>query len=386
MNNPFPADFNAIAWPGQVGDGEFTILIKDSIDVAGMPTRQGSAVLADMQPALAHAEVVENLLASARWTIAGKANMHEFAFGVTGVNAWAGTPINPLWPERIPGGSSSGSAVAVAGGLIDAALGTDTGGSVRMPAACCGVIGFKPTFGLVSRRGVYPEASSLDCVGVFARSVPMVEKVMSSIVPDWIATLPIAEASAALIDVVCSPAIRGAFMHAVSQSGLAARPTTLSLLDDAFAAGLVVMGAECWNALGAYVDHPAMGEDVRSRVKAGALHSKEDLEKAEGIRLTFAQQVDELLATHDVVILPTLPEVPPTLEEAADARKIVPLTRLVRPFNLTGHPAITLPVLTVEGLPAGLQIIGKRGDDSRLLAIARHVEAKLFGAVAPLPA
>ncbi|KAB0648748.1 amidase, partial [Burkholderia territorii] len=143
-----------------------TIAIKDTIDIAGHPTRAASRALADTPPAEQHADVVR-LLLDAGWQIAGKANMHELAFGMTGINDYTGTPVNPQDPTRIPGGSSSGSASLVGLGAVDAALGTDTGGSIRGPAACCGVVGMKPTFGRVSRRGVAPAVTTLDCVGPF---------------------------------------------------------------------------------------------------------------------------------------------------------------------------------------------------------------------------
>src|SRR5690606_8879821 len=138
------------------------VAIKDSIDIAGYPTRSGSHAFADAPPATRHAHVVQAVL-DAGWQIVGKTSLHELAFGVTGINDWSGTPVNPQAPDRVPGGSSSGSAVAVAAGLADIAIGTDTGGSVRVPAACCGIAGLKPTYGRVSRIGAQPAVSSLDC-------------------------------------------------------------------------------------------------------------------------------------------------------------------------------------------------------------------------------
>src|SRR5580700_6083389 len=166
--------------PLQLGGDGPRVGIKDSIDVAGFATRMGSACLADAPPAAQHAVVVRALLA-AGCRIVGKTNLHELAYGVTGINRWSGTPTNPRAPERVPGGSSSGSAVAVAAGLVDFSLGTDTGGSIRIPAACCGVYGLKPSYGRVSRRGVHPAHSSLDCVGPFARDIPMLERAMQAL-------------------------------------------------------------------------------------------------------------------------------------------------------------------------------------------------------------
>ncbi|MDB6083679.1 MAG: amidase, partial [Gammaproteobacteria bacterium] len=167
------------------GDGP-RVGVKDSIDIAGYPTQAGSAALAQAPNAARHAPVVQALL-DGGCRIVGKTNMHELAYGVTGINRYTGTPVNPRYPERVPGGSSSGSAVAVAAGLVDFAIGTDTGGSIRVPACCCGVYGLKTTYGRVSRAGVHPPTSSLDCVGPFAAELGMIEKAMAFIDPSFIA-------------------------------------------------------------------------------------------------------------------------------------------------------------------------------------------------------
>jgi len=150
--------------------GGVTVAVKDCIDIAGYPTKSGSGALADRGPAKRHADVVEGILQGGG-LIVGKANMHELAYGVTGINRVFGTPVNPRFPTFIPGGSSSGSAAAVAAGLARIAIGSDTGGSIRMPATCCGVFGLKPTFGRISRRGCEPAETSLDCIGPFAQDV-----------------------------------------------------------------------------------------------------------------------------------------------------------------------------------------------------------------------
>ncbi|WP_298397641.1 amidase [Sphingobium sp.] len=368
---------NVLSQKLSLGSGPTTILVKDCIDIAGTPTCQGSGVLADIAPADRNAEVIDRLLADGGWTITGKANMHEFAFGVTGVNGWAGTVVNPRWPDRIAGGSSSGSAAGVASGLADAAIGSDTGGSVRMPAACCGVAGLKPSFGRVSRKGAYPTETSLDCIGVFARSMDLIEDVMAAIAPDWKAVQVPASLRIGLVAATAATPVQAALADGVARLHVCPEACDLPLMDAAFDAGVTIMGAESWAALGQYADHPAMGEDVRGRVKAGAAYGPDDLAKAEAVRADFRAQVDALLTRYDVLLLPTLPDVPPTLEEARDARKCVPLTRLVRPFNLSGHPAVSLPILTPDGLPAGLQIVGRRGGDEALCAAARWIEQAL---------
>lgn len=144
-----------------LGEGDLSFAVKDTLDIAGFPTRAGCPALAANPAAEQHAEVVATLLGQG-CVLTGKTTLHELAFGVTGINPWGGTPINPRFPDLIPGGSSSGSAAVVAAGGVDFALGTDTGGSVRMPAACCGILGLKPTYGRLSRAGVMPAHSSLD--------------------------------------------------------------------------------------------------------------------------------------------------------------------------------------------------------------------------------
>lgn len=367
--------FGALSEACNLGSGPLRVAIKDCLDIAGMRTAQGSAVLREAAPASHNAAVVAQVLADPRWHIIGKARMHEFAFGVTGINPACGTPINPAWPIRIPGGSSSGSAVAVASGLVDVAIGTDTGGSVRMPAACCGVIGFKPTYGRIDRTGASPAVSSLDCIGVFARDVTMVEAMMATIAPGF-APLPEDTPRLGAVQAEADPAVAGPVGAAIAAIGGTAT-LTLPSLHDAFIAGMTIIGRESWNALKDHVDDPAMGEDVRQRVRAGGAVTAAQLVDAEAVRERFAAEVDAALAAHDVLALPTLPVIPPLLADAGDAPALVPLTRLVRPFNLSGHPAISLPLRADHGLPVSLQLVGRRGDDAKLCAYARNVVQRL---------
>ena len=380
METPPPSFLPAITPPWvarqERGHGALTFAVKDCIDVEGLPSQQGSAIFADIAPAGQDAALVAHLLASGDWRLLGKLTMHELAFGVTGVNPFAGTAINPVWPDRIVGGSSSGSASAVAAGLVDMAVGSDTGGSIRLPAACCGVMGFKPSYGLMPRAGTHPALSSLDCTGPFARTVAMVVKAMQGMVPGF-APAPAMTSAPRLIRVAvqAEDAVKAALDAALA--GLATVPGDLPALEAAFGASLVIMGAENWAALGAYADHPGMGEDVRARLKAGGLQTAETIAEAEGVRAALIAQIDALLDGADALVLPTLPIVPPTLAESGDARAVVPLTRLVRPFNLSGHPAITLPIRTAEGLPAGVQLVGRRGGDASLLSLAGYLARHL---------
>ncbi|AIO37966.1 amidase family protein [Burkholderia cenocepacia] len=357
-----------------------TIAIKDSIDVAGYPTTAASRALADASPATRHAEVVQRLL-DAGWRITGKANMHELAFGMTGINDFSGTPVNPQDPARIPGGSSSGSASAVGSKLVDAALGTDTGGSVRCPAACCGVIGLKPTFGRVSREGVAPRQTTLDCVGPFARNMDTIIDVMLAIDASFQggrSRRDVTGLRVALPEVESDGEIRDAVTAAVARSGLASRVVQLESLPDAFAAGLAVINAETWHAFGHLVGGGQLGPDITARLKAAANTRASELVAAERIRRVFTDQVDRVLEDSDVLILPTLPSLPITTEAARAGTSVIAMSSLIRPFNLSGHPALTLPVpIDRMSLKAGLQIVGRRGDDETVCAVAAYIEAML---------
>ncbi len=353
-------------------EGGLTVAVKDCLDIAGLPTRCGSKAYADAAPAREHAAVVARLI-GAGCRIVGKTRLHEIAYGMTGVNAFEGTPVNPHWPDRIPGGSSSGSAVAVAAGLVDVAIGTDTGGSVRQPAICCGVIGLKPTFGLVDRTGALPAASSLDCIGPLARRIGMIDRAMEIIAPDYRAET-LAQPPRL---VFLRPDDRADPVMAEAHAGLAAGSTVvrhvrLPHLDDAFGAAMTVIARETLNANRALLDAGApFGADIRARLEGARAVTDADLAAAEEIRVLFTRTVDAALIDADVIVTLALPQVPPLLSEAADPAKVLPLTRYQRPFNLSGHPAIVLPVVSSAGLPSGVQLIARKGADARLVAVAR---------------
>lgn len=350
--------------------GGLTVAVKDCLDVRGYPTRLGSGALVDPAPAPAHAQVVANILAGGG-SITGKAHMHELAYGVTGINAAFGTPLNPLYPELIPGGSSSGSAAAVAAGLADVAIGTDTGGSIRLPATCCGVFGLKPTFGRVSRAGCHPARSSLDCVGPFARDVAGLEAAMRLIDPSFSPVLSKTALRIGRVVVEAEPAVDAAVDAALADAPAQRVSIDLPLLEEAFAAGITIMAAECWSAFGGLVGEPRMGDDVRARLLAASAVTPDQVAQAEQVRSAFTIAVDRALDAVDALVLPTLPSLPPALDELGDAARTLRLTALVRPFNLSGHPALTIPLERKGARPVGLQLIGRRGQDEALCAVAR---------------
>jgi amidase len=349
------------------------VAIKDCLDIAGYRTTCGSRAFAESLPAERHAAVVEALLA-AGCKIVGKVSMHELAYGVTGINGWQGTPINPAEPDRVPGGSSSGSAVAVAKGLVDFAIGTDTGGSIRVPATCCGVVGFKPTFGRVSREGVHPSTSSLDCVGAFAPSVRMIEQAMAMIDPGFRAAPRSNSPVLGVVGVEADDDIGMAVAKALGRTGFAAVPVALPSFVDAFRAGITIMAAEMAPLFGHFCGTGLLGSDVDARLVAAGKVTVEEVVQAEAIRARFTREVDALLGRFDALVLPAMPSVPPLLSEAGDAPRTLRMTNLVRPFNLSGHPVLSLPLETRAGLPAGLQLVGRRGEDERICAIGAAVE------------
>jgi amidase len=357
-----------------------SITIKDSIDIAGYSTTAASRALADAPPASQHADVVQGLL-DAGWRITGKTNMHELAFGMTGINDLYGTPLNPQDATRIPGGSSSGSASAVGLGLVDAALGTDTGGSIRGPAACCGVIGLKPTFGRVSRNGVAPRVTSLDCVGPFAREMDTIIRVMSAIDPSFDSNEARRDASDVRVGIVAIEAdaeIVDAINAAIQRAEFDTHQVEFRHMKDAFAAGLAVINAETWQAFGHLVESGKLGADIQTRLRAAAKTTAADLDAAENVRHSFSDEVDRALQECDVLVLPTMPSLPITIEAARAGTSVIGMSSLIRPFNLSGHPALSLPVsLQHSPLKAGLQIVGRKNADELVCAVAAHLEATL---------
>lgn len=351
--------------------------IKDCIDVAGETTAAGSRALASTPVAERDAEVIARLRTGG-FTIAGRVTMHELAYGVTGINNWTGTPINPHYPHLVPGGSSSGSAAAVAAGLVDIAIGTDTGGSIRVPAACCGVVGFKPTYGRISRKGVLPLESSLDCVGPFARSVDEIEKAMAALAFDWSEHAVPAIVHIGLFDNgIHERDIREALSAASTDMRISS--VNIDGLDAAQSAGLTIIGRESAQAYATLLQTGLVGDDVHSRLIAASRITDKELHEAETVRSIFTAKVDQLLETYDVLALPTLPCAPPTLTEATNPAAAIPITGYCRPFNLSGHPAIALPIGEVGGVPVSLQLVGRRGHDETLCAMARTIPLFIKG-------
>lgn len=351
--------------------------VKDVVAVAGSTMHAGSKAYA--QPSAADAAIVTTL-GRAGGVLLGRTRMHEIAFGTTGINAFDGGARNPRDPARIPGGSSSGSAAAVAAGICCLALGTDTGGSCRIPAACCGIVGYKPTYGMLDLGGVMPLAATLDHLGFLATSVDDVWVAVATCiggdpsppvpVPPWRAG--VLTASQAGQDEVVGAAFADA-LDAVRRAGWELVEVELVDFDRVAEVTARIMFYEAYRVHEERVRsaRDSFGPDVLARLTQGAAVSREDYEAALAERKQLRLLAAELFHRVDVLLSPTVPIVPPKVEEAPAVAHLLP--RNTRVFNLTGLPAVTIP-LRPAPFPVGLQIIGREGRDRDLLATAHGIE------------
>ncbi len=364
------------------------LAIKDCIDVAGLPSTNGTAFLT--QPAAKDAACVTRLR-EAGAVIFAKANMHEFGIQPTGVNPHHGTPRNPWDKKRIPGGSSSGSAVAVATGIVPAALGTDAGGSVRVPAAVNGLIGLKPTYGAIPDEGVAKLTKDLDHVGALAWTVDdaalLFEVLSGRSAAHWqeLGRVGLLTDFFENAQERVATAVRAAAAETFGPIPQLASP----LCAWAAAVEFVMVGTDAPALMGdLMVRHAAqMGADARVILQLGAGLSWEDRRRADGVRAGMRRELEALLEKVDLLVAPSIGGDAPLLRRAArrtgelDTRAIAQLAAVTFPANLTGLPSCTVPC-TREGLPLGLQLIGRAGDEGRVLAAARAVELR-FGARRP---
>lgn len=371
--------------------GGMPLVIKDLIDLAGYPTRAGSPLHFDASTALKDAAVVERLKVAGA-VILGKTNTHEIALGITGINPHTGPVRNPHDPERITGGSSSGSAAAVASGMALAALGTDTGGSIRIPSALCGVVGFKPTFGRVSMRGVLPLSWNLDHAGPITRSVEDAALLLDIIagydprdpasvdaplesctahlaggVRGWrlaLAVGPYIEESDAGVLAAVQDAAR-----VFEQLGASVVEVEIPRLREAAAANgtMVIADAAAFHRerLAAHPDW--FGPDVRERLERGRAVTSTEYILARRTQQEMRRYFDMFFAEYDALLLPTTATVAAPIEGLDSAVYAPRLTRFTAPFNLTGLPALSVPCGRVDGLPVGLQIIGAPWQEAKVL-------------------
>ncbi len=373
-----------------VPPGAMRVAVKDLIDMAGHVTTGGCRVLAERaKPAAVDAACLAGVRSAERAgaaVIVGRTRLHELAYGITGINGWAGTPVNPLDAALVPGGSSSGAAVAVALGEADVAFGTDTGGSVRIPAACCGVAGLKTTAGRISLVGVRPLAPSLDTVGPLATSVAGLVAGMALLepgfaVPAQLPPHPSRPWTIGRLRLAGAPEVDAAVDAAIARLSEVTGAQLIELDPDRDLPGWNavqapagrLLAAQAWASDGSLVqlapDH--VGADVRGRLLQGSEVTPEQRDADVAAVAAWCGEVGQLLARVDVVALPTLLGPPPRLDEADRMYGI----RQTLPVNAAGLPALALPVPSRFGLPASLQLVGPARSEPLLLVLGAALEA-----------
>ena len=357
-----------------------TVAVKDVYDIAGERTGVGSPQwLATHPPAEKHAAAVQ-LLLDAGATIIGKTICDELVYSITGANAHYGTPANPRAPGRLPGGSSSGSAAATAMGACDFALGGDTGGSVRVPAALCGLYGIRTTLGRFDGTGTQPMAPTFDSFGWFSQGPGLLQLVGQVLLPNVSAPIPVRRlllASDTWREVDAEVAdVSRAFLGRTAT--LLPRPEEVTLTPDAFdaarAAFRTLQAYEVWQTFGAWVtvNDPPLGPGVRERIAYAATVTEEEATSASAYVMDFRTRWRALVEPGTVVCLPTAPCISPEVDADPDVLDTF-RTRtmaLTCTAGLAGLPQVTLPVGTVDGCPVGLSFVGWANGDESLLDLA----------------
>jgi aspartyl-tRNA(Asn)/glutamyl-tRNA(Gln) amidotransferase subunit A len=378
------------------------ISLKDNIHAAGIRTTAGSRILRNFIQL--HDAPLVNQLLEAGAILLGKTNMHEFAYGVTSNNPHYGPVHNPWDLARIPGGSSGGSAAAVAAGLCYGSIGTDTGGSIRIPASLCGIVGLKPTIGRVNTDGTIPLSPHLDCVGPLARTAQDTALLLDPILvrakheprlssacksPSQTQKFKLGLPREFFFDLISADVLEifHAALHSLCSLGGRIENISMPLLEETEDAGNQIAWPEATQYHQQAGWFPARaaeyGEDVRSRLEMGAKVSATAYLEALELRDKFIQQIHLAMsdAGVDALVVPTAPITAPLINEETtrinekDHPTRALLLRLNRPANLAGVPAISIPCgFTASGLPVGLQLIGAEADEHLLLCIAQKFE------------
>jgi len=354
------------------------LAVKDVFDTAGLVTTYGSPLFATNVPARTAAAVAR--LEAAGYGTIGKTNLHEFAFGATSENPHFGVVPNPLAGDRVAGGSSGGNAAALALGAADLALGTDTGGSVRIPAACCGIVGFKPSFGLVPLDGCFPLAPSFDHAGPMARDVVACESALAALAPGFepLALDSLDALAVGIAWVGDSAAQVGARVLEAAARFPDVRPLELPRpagVRPLFMHEVAGVHRELFAESG-----ELYGEDLRIKVERCLEITDADAAAAARRRELYREEIEQAIDGLDLVLTPTLPVVAPRVGEGGvgdlDVREA--LISNTSPFNALGWPALALPCGVAEhALPASLQIAGRRDADALVLAAGRLLEPLL---------
>jgi aspartyl-tRNA(Asn)/glutamyl-tRNA(Gln) amidotransferase subunit A len=366
-------DLNAFISISDEDGGGTVVAVKDLVDVAGMVTTAGGVILPNV-PALNDATVVERIR-RAGCVVVGKTNLHEFAYGVTSANPHYGTVRNPRDPGRVAGGSSGGSAVAVAAGMCDWAIGTDTGGSIRIPASLCGVTGFKPALGSIDMAGVIPLSRSLDTLGPMAPDVSSaarafemmggervrsdrLEKPRLGVPAGWVAELdpPTAAAWRLVSDGLSE--VRFVEREPLFRVGLS----------------ILLVEAAAYHRRWVSESPEKYGADVLRHLQRGLAILGVDFADAQVELAKLREEALQAMDGIDALVLPATAIVAPPVDSGNEVRE--PLARFTRPFNATGQPVVALPA-PVNGLPVGIQVVGR--DNAGTLRAAMWLEREWRG-------
>ncbi len=363
-----------LARPEPIGEG-IPLAVKDLFDTAGLRTTYGSILFSDHVPERT-AEAVSRLEA-AGYVNVGKTNLHEFAYGITSYNPHFGDVANPLDLSRTAGGSSSGSGAAVAAGLADAALGSDSGGSIRIPAACCGIVGFKPSRGLVPLEGCFPLAPSFDHAGPMGRDVQTCTRMLEALAPGFDGVEPGSleelEVGVAWLE-LAEPLVR-ARVEAAAELFPRRRDVAFPLPEGI---GAVFMREVAESHRGLFPEHAdSYGENVRTKLERCLAVTDAEFEAARRGLEEYRERAAETMEGLDLLVTPTLAFVaPPAVKDDLEIREAV--IRFTYPFNALGWPALAMPCGPAEhGLPASVQLVAPVGEDARVIAAGAALEREL---------
>jgi len=361
--------------------------VKDIFDVAGYPSGWGQPHALALSGIKTKTAPFVQMFLDAGAHINGKTHTVELAFSLNGKNAHFGTPINPAAPDRIPGGSSSGSASATAGGQCDIGLGSDTGGSVRGPASYCGLFGIRPTHDRLPLALTMPLAGSFDTPGWFTRDAATFTKVADAILGEDAHPLPAKPRLILASDLVqqTDPEARALFEALFARidrmvSPLEHQEIAKPDFDTLFWAFRFLQGREAWQSHGDFITkhRPALGPGIAERFAFAKGVTDEQVATSQKAREAFRAHLDTILGTDGVLLLPTVPDVPSLMAASEDELELQrnQSMRLLSPSGLSGCPQINLPMLTKAGAPMGISVLGPRGSDRSLAHLAADIFAK----------
>lgn len=355
-----------------------SLAVKDLLDTAGLVTTYGSSLFAEHLPGRSAEAVLR--AEAAGWAVVGKTNLHEFAYGISSQNPHFGTVPNPIAPGRLAGGSSGGSAAAVAAGLCEAALGTDSGGSIRIPAAWCGIVGFKPTYGLVPTEGCFPLAPSYDHVGPMAPDVETCADLLRALAPAFAPTRPdnLDELRIGFSWLeTCDPLVRRCVD---TGAALLPRAEPLDFPLPPPEENRLFMREVADVHRGLFPDNAdSYGANVRTKIERCLEVGDAEVDAARRARAGYRERAEQALAGFDLLLTPTIGFVAPP-DDVDELEIRARAVRFTYPFDSLGWPALALPCgLAESGLPASLQLVGRAGDDGLVLGAGALVASLVRG-------